>query len=80
MNDKFVAVSKIKRQRHFCPISSNSLDKIVRENRMSNLIGYTRKQSYTYQVLQTIQMKLMLLFVWAEPAVLGSAKTALRLI
>ena len=43
MNDKFVAVSKIKRQRHFCPISSNSLDKIVRENRMSNLIRYTRK-------------------------------------
>ena len=43
MNEKFVAVSKIKRQRHFCPISSNSLDKIVRENRMSNLIRYTRK-------------------------------------
>ena len=37
-------------------------------------------QSYTYQVLQTIQMKLILLCVWAEPAVLGSAKTALKLI
>ena len=31
----------------------------------------------TYRVLQTIQMKLILLCVWAEPAVLGSAKTAL---
>ena len=37
-------------------------------------------QSYIYQVLQTIQMKLMLLCVWAEPAVLGSAKTALKFI
>ena len=34
------------------------------------------RQSYTYQVLQTIQMKLMFLCVWAEPAVLGSTKTA----
>ena len=32
----------------------------------------------TYRVLQTIQMKLILLCVWAEPAVLGSAKTALK--
>ena len=36
-------------------------------------------QRYTYRVLQTIQMKLMLLCVWAEPAVLGSTKTALEL-
>ena len=36
--------------------------------------------SYIYQVLQTIQMKLVLLCVWAEPAVLGSAKTALKFI
>jgi hypothetical protein len=35
-------------------------------------------QRYTYRVLQTIQMKLILLFVWAERAVLGSAKTALK--
>ena len=33
---------------------------------------------HTYRVLQTIQMKLILLCVWAEPAVLGSAKTALK--
>ena len=31
-----------------------------------------------HRVLQTIQMKLILLCVWAEPAVLGSAKTALK--
>ena len=36
------------------------------------------RQSYIYQVLQTIQMKLILLCVWAEPAVLGSTKTALK--
>ena len=35
-------------------------------------------QSYIHQVLQTIQMKLILLCVWAETAVLGSAKTALK--
>ena len=35
-------------------------------------------QSYIYQVLQTIHMKLILLCVWAESAVLGSAKTALK--
>ena len=39
-----------------------------------------RGQSYIYQVLQTIQMKLILLCVWADPAVLGSAKTALKFI
>ena len=38
----------------------------------------TRGQRYTYRVLQTIQMKLLLLCVWAEPAVLGSTKTALK--
>ena len=31
----------------------------------------TSLQRYTYRVLQTIQMKLKLLYVWAEPAVLG---------
>ena len=39
----------------------------------------TCNQSYTYRVLQTIQMKLILLCVLAEGAVLGSAKTALKL-
>ena len=36
------------------------------------------RQRYTYRVLQTIQMKLLLLCVWAEQAVLGSSKTALK--
>ena len=45
---------------------------------LSSLLGVI--QSYIYQVLQTIQMKLILLCVWAEPAVLGSAKTALKFI
>ena len=35
-------------------------------------------QRYTYRVLKTIQMKLILLCVWAEPAVLGITKTALK--
>ena len=38
------------------------------------------RQRYTYRALQTIQMKLILLCVWAEPAVLGSTKTALKFI
>ena len=38
----------------------------------------TYNQRYTYRVLQTIQMKLILLWVWAERAVLGRAKTALK--
>ena len=38
----------------------------------------TPHQRYTYRVLQTIQMKLILLCVWAEPAVLGSTKIALN--
>ena len=34
----------------------------------------TSDQSYIYQVLQTIQMKLILLCVWAEPAVWAALK------
>ena len=33
---------------------------------------------YPYRVLQTIQMKLILLSVWAEMAVLGITKTTLK--
>ena len=36
------------------------------------------EQRYTYRVVQTIQMKLILLCVWAEVAVLGSTITALK--
>ena len=35
-------------------------------------------QKYTYEVLQTIQIKPILVCVWAKPVVLGSAKTALK--
>ena len=35
-------------------------------------------QRYTYRVLQTIQIKLILLCVWAEPAILDITKTALK--
>ena len=38
----------------------------------------TFDQRYTYRVLQTIQMTLVLSCLWAEPAVLGSAKTTLK--
>ena len=33
---------------------------------------------HKYKVPQTVQMKLTLLCVWAEQAILGSAKTALK--
>ena len=36
------------------------------------------RQRYKYRVLQTIQMKLIFPCVWAEQAILGSAKTALK--
>ena len=35
-------------------------------------------QRYTYRVLQTLQMKLIILWFWVERAVLGRAKTALK--
>ena len=40
--------------------------------------GSSKSQRYTYRVLQTNQVKLILLWVWAEQAVLGRAKTALK--
>ena len=42
------------------------------------LESFALLQRYTYRVLQTIQMKLILLCVWAEPAVLGSTQTTLK--
>ena len=47
------------------------------ENLMKVMTSFQVNQSL-YQVLQTIQMKLILLCVWAEQGVLGSAKTALK--
>ena len=45
----------------------------LRQSYISN-----RQQRYTYRVLQTIQMKLILLCIWPEQAILGSAKTVLK--
>ena len=45
---------------------------------MYGSIFYVSEVILTYRVLQTIQMKLILLCVWAERAVLGSTKTALK--
>ena len=42
------------------------------------VMKFGSSQRYTYRMLQTIQMKLILLCVLAERAVLGSAKTALK--
>ena len=39
---------------------------------------FTFTQRYTYRVLQTIQMKLILLCVWAERAITDGAQTALK--
>ena len=41
-------------------------------------IVLTYCQRYTNRMLQTNQMKLILLCVWEEPAILGSTKTALK--
>ena len=41
-------------------------------------VALSNTEIYIYSVLQTIQMKLILLCVWEEQVVLGSAKTALK--
>ena len=45
---------------------------------IDSLVEANLRQRYTYRVLQTIQMKLILLCVWAELVILGSTKTALK--
>ena len=44
----------------------------------SIMLSGTSMQRYTYRVLQTIQIKIILLCVWEEQAVLGNAKTGLK--
>ena len=52
---------------------------VIELPRPPNKLGHLgSKQRYGYRVLQTIQMKLILLWVWAERAALGIAKTALK--
>ena len=58
------------------PLALVSLLKTVRHKKKRKLRFQT--QRYTYRVVQTIQMKLKLLGVWAEPAALGSTNTALK--
>ena len=60
--------------RHFDDFFSRNILNIFTDLKAFSGVG----QRYTYRVLQTIQMKLILLCVWAEPAVLGSTKTALK--
>ena len=55
-------------------MSDNNARFHVKAHSRLQFLGYN--QRYTYRVLQTIQMKLILLCVWAEPAGLGSTKTA----
>ena len=52
------------------------LEQFMEIGKFLRFLGFS--QRYTYRVLQIIQMKLILLCVWAEPAVLRSAKTALK--
>ena len=52
---------------------------LITWNLVIGVVEFPREeQRYTYRVLQTIQMKLILVCVLAEPAVLGSTKTALK--
>ena len=53
------------------PRQKNGRDSRSRETEVGEKTAAT---DYIYRVLQTIQMKLILLCVWAEPAVLGSTK------
>ena len=48
------------------------------ELKVSKGIFYLSSFTFDQRVLQTIQMKLLLLFVWAERDVLGCAKAALK--
>ena len=40
--------------------------------------GEPGTERYIYRVLQTIQMRLILLCIWAEKAVLASARSTLK--
>ena len=57
-----------------------SIDTLQHYNDMKKLLFFKvlrSLQRYTYRVLQTIQMKLILLCVWEGPVVLGCTNTAL---
>ena len=64
------------------PLSMIARAQLFRSLSSSSSSSTPESQRYTYlgtyRVLQTIQMKLILLCVWGEQAVLVSAKTALK--
>ena len=51
-------------------IAKNANNAII-VTQMSFFLKYWKTQKYTFRVLQTIQMKLILLCVWAEPGRFG---------
>jgi hypothetical protein len=62
----------------FNDLDRNGMEKVNSASSCQKTASQEGCQRYTYRVLQTIQMKLILLCVWAEPVVLGSTKTALK--
>ena len=48
-----------------------SHDRVKDRKKLRSRLQVSPNQRHTYRVLQTIQMKLILLCVWAEQAVLG---------
>ena len=69
-----------KRIEHNAPKNRNSVGNLpfVFSIKINSALILTQGQRYKYRVLQTIQMKLILLCVSADRAVFGSAKTALE--
>ena len=63
---------------NFSTMTFQPLHYIVEEFmvKKSGVEAWGRDMQYAYRVLQTFQMKLILLCVWAELAVLGSTETA----
>ena len=59
-------------------VSIPKMNNFTLSRHLENFAILCSNQRYTYRVIQTIQMKLIFLCVWAELAVLGSAKTALK--
>ena len=65
-------------QMNFSTSASQHKETFVEEKKNDHGVFSSPNQRYTYRILQTIQMKPILLWVWAERAVLGRAKTALK--
>ena len=57
---------------------NHAINPFQHNNKADAIYKRLTSQRYTYRVLQTIQLKLIILCVWAEQAVLDSVKTALK--